>query len=99
MKSLRFPIIWLPASMISGWIECMIPWGKSTGFHGTGMPIPMVLWDKPNGRQDFLAYPNPLAVVENPLLVFLVGILFWGLYSCARFLVVRRASGKARNSD
>lgn len=98
MKRRRFPVIWLPIAILLGWIGCAIPWGKPTGFHGTGLPIPVAIWDKPKGSDQFLDYPNPWGLVEKPLVLYGAGILAWGVYRCARFLVLRCASRKNRIS-
>jgi hypothetical protein len=58
-----------------GVVGCFVPWGKPTGFHGTGIPIPAVMWDLRNG--EFIDYPNPLALIENPLIGVLVGFVVW----------------------
>jgi hypothetical protein len=91
MKSVPFPVIWLPAAIVLGWVGCAIPWGEPDGFHGTGIPFAIVLWDEPKGSDCFLDRPNPLAIIENPPLVYLVGILIWGAFRGVRFLITRPA--------
>ena len=91
MKRFPFPLIWLPVAAMLGWLGCAVPWGSPTGFHGTGLPLPGVMWDKPKGYDHFIDYPNPLCVIENPLFFYLIGITVWGVYRGIRFLFTRYA--------
>jgi hypothetical protein len=65
-------------SLIVGVGLSTIPWGDSTGFHGRGLPFPSVIWDKPPGAAQFLDYPNPFGPIENVVVVFITGIMFFG---------------------
>ena len=69
--------VWLAVSFILGGLGSFIEWGKPSGFHGTGFPVPIVLWDQPPGSDRLLDYPNPFGYLENPVLIFLTGILAW----------------------
>jgi hypothetical protein len=72
--------LWFLISVVLGVIACTIPWGPPDRFHGTGFPIPVVMWDKPPGRDHLIDYPNIFAIVLNPLLFFIVGLLLWTLW-------------------
>ncbi len=74
MKTSKLLSIWAIISIVVGIALCNIPWGDPEGFHGTGFPVAVVMW------QHGIDYPNVFAFVLNPLLVFAVGgilILLW----------------------
>ena len=83
------------ASFVLGAIGSQMPWGRSDGLHGTGFPVPGVLWDKANRYSDsrnappdqFLDFPNPLGAFENMLLFFLVLTVLWGMIAGVRRLI------------
>lgn len=85
------------ASFVLGAVGSSIPWGRSDGLHGTGFPVPSVLWDKANRYPDsrnappdqFLDFPNPLGAFENMLLFFLVLTALWGMIVGVRRLIRR----------
>jgi uncharacterized membrane protein len=85
-----FIVWWGTASLMLGAIGSFIPWRTRTGFHhGTGVPIPLVIWERDDTRHEYLDFPNPLGVVENPVFIFLLGICAWGV-SCAFRALSRR---------
>jgi hypothetical protein len=89
----RKPFIgwWGVAALAFGIVGDFIPWRTWTGFHyGTGTPIPWIIWernDHQGGRYD--DFPNPFGVVENPVFIFLIGLIVWSFYIGVRALVRR----------
>ena len=89
---------WFLLSVGLSFIGNTIPWGREDGFHGTGLPIANVIWDRPPDRDRLIDYPNPLALILNPVLIFvaglplwLVGWLAWRLLRWMRHLLVSRS--------
>ena len=74
-------------STVLGVVGTSIPWGTDDGLHGQGVPIPLVLWDrvsyyqtlKPGEQDYFIDFPNPLAYIENPLVLFVALLFVWAI--------------------
>ncbi|RBP35847.1 hypothetical protein DES53_11913 [Roseimicrobium gellanilyticum] len=77
--------LWFLASIVLGSMCSAIRWGTEDRFHGTGFPIPIVMWDKPPGGDQFIDYVSFAGLILNPLFVFLTGLFYWGLWSVARW--------------
>jgi uncharacterized membrane protein len=81
---------WGGTSLILGVAGSFIPWRTHTGFHyGTGTPIPWIIWERDDTRHQYLDFPNPLGVVENPVFIFLLGLCAWGVVCAFRALFRR----------
>lgn len=65
MKTIR--IFGTLLSAIIGFAFCWMPWGEGS-FHGSGFPVPIVIWDK---GVDYIGFAGFLI---NPLLMV---VLFW----------------------
>jgi hypothetical protein len=85
-------------SVVWGFIVCFIPWGPDNGLHGQGFPVPSLLWDNasryaplaPGEIDRFIDFPNPLAVIENPIVYFVFLILLWGFIEGIVWLIKKR---------
>ena len=92
----RFALSSFPITLLIGVILTFIKWGDQTGGHGLygqGIPIPAVFWDNPpqyNGR--FVDYPNPLAIILNPLVIYGLGILIFGISKACSIFLIRHSS-------
>ena len=72
------PILWW--AVLSGCLGLalsFVPWGSSSGFHGTGFPVFVVAWDRSPTTGRLIDFPNVFGYVLNPLLVFVAGFLLW----------------------
>lgn len=58
-------------SIVAGIISSYIPWGDSKGFHGTGTPVPIVMWDKSPTSGELIDFPFVYAPLLN-ILIFVV---------------------------
>lgn len=76
MKNAKALLILAIVSIVSGLILSNIPWGNPAKFHGTGVPIPTVLWDMDPKTGRMLDYPNIAGVFLNIFLVFGIGGIF-----------------------
>ena len=93
----RIFILLMIFSALAGAGGSFVPWGKEDGFHGQGVPIPSVYWDRASlyyadvteENDYFIDFPNPLAFVLNPLVIFLFCTFAWGLVELVLFLVRR----------
>ncbi len=73
---LRFLLVgWLVISVIASIPLNGIKWGSPDGFHGTGWPFASVYWDRLQGAEDLVDFPNPLAPFYNIAVILLVGAL------------------------
>lgn len=79
-------LTWSLASVLLGLITSFIPWGPKEGFHGTGFPIPVVMWDQLSPAGPLGDAPNPIAYILNPVLIFVFGLLSILLYRCTRWV-------------
>ena len=70
-------LIWLAVAVCVGVGTSFIPWGTPTTFHGSGMPMFVVAWDRSPDTGQFIDFPNALGFVINPLLIFTAGFLLW----------------------
>jgi hypothetical protein len=79
----KFALWFILISIIVGGFLSFIKWGDHSGKHGLygqGLPIPSVLWDNPPRHGgSFVDYPNPLAHLLNPLIVYFIGLCFFGI--------------------
>jgi len=66
---------YLTLGLITGIVGLTLSWGDPAGFHGTGLPIPLVYWDNPSGTM--VDYPNSFAYILNPLIGVILGITVW----------------------
>lgn len=94
----RFALWSIPGALLIGICLSFIKWGDHTGGHGLygqGIPIPSVMWDNPpryGGR--FVDYINPLAVIENPVAIYLCNILAFGLLKAGSALLSNYSTKK-----
>jgi hypothetical protein len=85
-------------SLTAGLLGLSVPWGDPQGFHGEGLPIPGVIWDRASNyyqgyqpdSDHFIDFPNPYAIILNPLAFLVVCLVLWGLTELA-LLLVRKA--------
>ncbi len=87
------PAIWPVLSIPLGLVGLFVPFGDATvningacptgfgGFCGEGVPVPAVIWDK--GAD----YPDPLAVILNPLLLGILGLIVIVLLKGIKLLI------------
>lgn len=95
-----------PFLLIAGIACSFVPWGGPGELHGEGFPVPSVIWDHANRYaedptipdSEFLDFPNPLALILNPLLFLLSGLLVYlTLELIAKLFRRKGASGFQRH--
>jgi hypothetical protein len=82
-KRLGVPSAVFLVSSFLGIVGSWIPWGDKAGFHGTGQPVPVVIWDQ---GKDYLNFAGE---IENPLVCVIAGFLLYFIFLTARALVRR----------
>ena len=96
-RILRFIRYVCPVLLILGFPCSFIKWGAPDGLHGEGIPIPSVIWDKgsnyrsdtsPNDQQ-FLDFPNPLAIVLNPIVIAIIPLIIYIIIELLVFITRR----------
>jgi len=85
--------LWLVSCVVLGLLGSTIQWGDPDGFHGTGWPIPMVMWDRPAGSDHFLDYPNPAGGLLNVLVLMIAGLVFRGVFVLMKRIFRREPKG------
>ena len=85
-------ILWMAVCFVGGVICTFIPWGKPDAFHGRGLPFAGVMWDRPKGYDVFVDFPDPLAVILNPLAFCLMGSILSGCVWLIRRMNRRKSS-------
>ena len=68
---------WLLMSCLLGIIASRIPWGDPKAFHGRGIPVFTVAFERSRTTGEFIPYSSPLGYALNPFAVFIIGIGVW----------------------
>ena len=77
ISSRRFFLWWILWSVVLGVSGLFVPWRTASGSdYGAGSPIPWVIWERIESGS-YIDFPNPLALVLNPIAVYLVGLIVW----------------------
>ncbi len=81
-----------------------IPWGSKDGFHGSGFPISGVMWDRADRyssgapADQFLDFPNPYAIIMNPLLFLILLSELWAAVELVLYVWIRNSSITSESS-
>ena len=96
MKRKRSLIALSIAAALIGIVSTFIPWGDPDGFHGQGFPVASVMWDKasnyyehPAPSDGHIDFPNPLAIILNPIIYWILFLTLWGMIEGILFLIRR----------
>ena len=75
MKLSRLLVAWLVISVIVSIPLDFLDWGNPEGFHGSGFPFSTVFWERDRVTGGMVDFPNPLAFLLNPLVIFIAGAI------------------------
>ncbi len=90
-----FFLWWIFASMVLGLAGLFIPWRTASLFHyGSGSPIPMVIWERIESGA-YIDFPGPIAIILDPIAVYIIGTVAWLAAWTCRFILRSRADGQA----
>ena len=84
---LKVVLITVLISVVFGISLSFIPWGESNGFHGKGVPFPVVLWDKLKGQDRLVDFVNPFGFLQNILSVLLLCVIFLTVWFAGKYVV------------
>jgi hypothetical protein len=89
--AVNFLGVWAAASFLLGILGLFVPWHTASGTHrGSGSPVPIGFWERTaNGSS--IDFPFPLAIIVNPIAIFIIGALSFCVALIARRLFIKNA--------